>query len=131
MKRDLLWYYVTRGLIILAWVGVMVLLQAPSGTILLGALLMVAFYMWLPRSGRYVIQGDRPFAPLRRDEREQIISFRATSYAFAVLVALLAAVVLGADLRGQETLSADLVGITIGLGLAVWFAANVWLRRRM
>jgi|GEM_PF-1305908 len=131
MKRDLRWYYATRGLLILAWIGLMVLLKARTEIILFGALVMIILYLWLPHSGRYVIRTDKPLSPLQRDERERTISFRATAYAFSVLLVLLAAAVIGAGLRGQNTLSIELVSTIIALGMIIQLAANLWLRRKM
>ncbi len=131
MKRDLRWYYVTRGLMILAWAGLMALLETPREIIVLGALLMTVFYLSLPHSGRYVLRADRPFAPLQRDERERTISSWAAAYAFASLIVLLAAAVLVTSLRGQDTLSTELVSAIMAVGMAVWFVASLWLRRKL
>jgi len=131
MKGSLRWYYVTRGLIALTWVGLMVLLGTPREVILPGVLLMAVFYVWLPRSGRYVIRGDRRFSPLQRDEREQAISSRAAAYAFVALLIPLAAAVFVAGVRGQDTVSTDLVSTIIGVGMMVWFMGSFWLRRTM
>ncbi len=131
MRRELRWYYVTRGLIVLAWVALMVLVGARFEIILLGVLAMGAFYLWLPHSGRYLIRTDKPLAPLQRDERERMIAWQAGSYAFAVLTALLTAAVLGAGLRRQGTLSVDLISVILGVGMTIWFAAAFWLRRKM
>ncbi len=131
MRKELRWYYLTRGLLVLVWVGLMILVKARLEIILLGALAMGASYLWLPHSGRYLIRANRPLAPLERDERERMISWQAGGYAFAVLVILLAAAVLRAGLRGQETLSVDLVSVTLGVGMIVWFVAGFWLRRKM
>jgi hypothetical protein len=59
-----------------------------------------------------------------------MISWQAGGYALAVLSVLLAAAVVGAVLRGQETLSVDLVSAILGLGMTFWFAAGFWLRRK-
>ena len=130
MRSSLRWYYVTRGLMIVVWIGLLALLGTPREFILVGAIMMTAFYLWLPRSGRYVIHADKPFSPLRRDEREQAISLRAAAYAFVALLLPLAGAVLMAGLRDQDTLSTDLVSSIIAIGMVVWFAANYWLGRR-
>ena len=130
MKGSLRWYYVTRGLMILAWVGLMALLGTRREIIFFGALLMVAFYLWLPRSGRYAFRADRPLSPLRRDERERMISSRAAAYAFVATLVALSAAVLAATLRGQGILSTDMVSSIIALGMMVWFAASFWLHRK-
>jgi len=129
MNRGLRWYYVTRGLLILAWVGLMLLLETPREIILLGVLLMAALYLWLPRSGHYVIQQDKPFSPLLKDERERAISLRAGAYAFVVLVMMLAGTVLTAVFRDQNALSVDWISTILAVGMMVWFGANLWMHR--
>ena len=130
MRADLRWYYVTRGLMVLVWIGLLALLGTPKEIILLAALPAIAFYLWLPRSGRYVIRADRPFSPLRRDERERMISSRAAACAFATLLAGLGAAVLAAGLRGQDTVSTELASTIIAVSTVVWFAASLWLHRK-
>lgn len=130
MNGNLRWYYVTRGVLILAWVGLMDLLGTRREIILLGVLLMIARYLWMPRSGRYVIRADRPLSPLQRDERESAISSRAAAYAFVATLVPLAAAVLLATLRGQDTLSTDFVSSVVALGMMVWLAASFWLHRK-
>ncbi|HUT15650.1 MAG TPA: hypothetical protein VMY98_05335 [Anaerolineae bacterium] len=130
MNGNLRWYYVTRGLMVLAWVGLMALLGTPREIMLVGAVLMAAFYLWLPRSGRYVIRTDRPLSPLLRDEREHAISSRAATYAFVAMLVPLAAAVLVASLRGQDAVSTDLISSIIAVSMTVWFVASFWLRRK-
>jgi len=131
MNKGLRWYYVTRGLLMLAWVCLMLLLQARREIIVLGVLLMIPLYAWLPRSGHYVIQEGKPFAPLQRDERERAISLRAGAYAFVALVVLLAATVLTAVFRDQKALSVDWISTVLAVGMMVWFGASFWLHRSM
>ena len=131
MSKGLRWYYVVRALIVLAWVAVMLLLKARREMVVFGALFIAAFYAWLPRSGRYVVQADSPLSPLRRDEREQTIGLRATAYGFVAVTMLLAAAVLGAAAFGRDSLSVELVSTILAVGMIARFAADFWLRRRM
>ena len=130
MNGNLRWYYVTRALLILAWVGLMDLLGTRREMILLGVLLMIARFLWLPRSGRYVISEDRPLSPLQRDERERAISLRAAAYALVATLVPLSVAVLVATFRGQGTLSTDLVSSVIALGMVVWLGVSFWLHRK-
>ncbi|MGC8786846.1 MAG: hypothetical protein ACP5Q1_05415 [Anaerolineae bacterium] len=130
MRKELYGYYVTRGLLILAWIGLMILLKARWEIVLFGVLFMVGFYLWLPHSGRYVIRADKPFSPLASDERERVISFQAAAYAFAVLVILLAAAVIWSGLHNQDRLSVELVSTIMAIGLITQLIVSLWLHRK-
>ncbi len=122
--KGLTWYYVTRmGLAALA-AGVT---WRATGSLWLAAatgLVTMAGFVWYARSGHFVVDPDRPLAPLRRDEREQVITYRAATYAFiAVMVSLALVSVL--HLSGQWSLLVLLGGVVI------YFLARAWLRRVM
>lgn len=59
MRKGLRWHYVNRGLIVIAWVVLMILVEARWETLLLGVLAMGAFYPWLPHRGRYLLRTDK------------------------------------------------------------------------
>lgn len=130
MRKELWGYYITRSLLILAWVGLMFLLKARHEIILFGVLLMTGFYLWLPHSGRYVLRVDKPFSPLASDERERMISLQAAAYAFAVLVILLAASVIWSGLCGRDMLPVELVSTIMAIGLITQFIVSLWLHRK-
>ncbi|MGQ9492757.1 MAG: hypothetical protein ACUVR2_03200 [Anaerolineae bacterium] len=130
MRKGLYWYYITRGMLILAWIGLMILLKARREIVLFGVLLMTGLHLWLPHSGRYVIRDDRPLSPLEHDERERAISLRAASYGFSTLVVLLAAAVIWAGLHSRNTLSVDQVSMIMAIGLITQFVASLWLHRQ-
>lgn len=127
MRKGLWGYYITRGLLILAWVGLMILLKARREIISFGVLFMIGFYLWLPYSGRYVIRIGKPFSPLASDERERMISFQAAAYAFAVLVVLLTIAVLWSGLRSKDMLPVELVSTIMAIGLITQFIVSLWL----
>ena len=131
MKGSLRWYYLTRGLLVLLWALLMSMLGAQREIILTGSLLVVVLFLWLPRSGHYVVDGGNPLLPLRRDEREQAVSLRSASYAFVALAILLAVAVLYANLRAQDSLPLNVVSAILGVGMIVWLVGSLWLRRRM
>jgi hypothetical protein len=131
MKGSLRVYYLTRGLLVLGWMLLMWRLGAKTEIILAGGVLILFVFLWLPHTGQYLVDVSKSFLPLRRDERERAISLRSASYAFVALAALLAAAVLWAGLRAQDSLSLNMVSAILAAGMIVWFAGGLWLRRRM
>lgn len=49
-------------------------------------MLVVACFLWVPRSGRFVSTGGTGAAPLRRDEWAQSITYRSRLCSFIVLM---------------------------------------------
>jgi hypothetical protein len=82
--KGLAWYYVTRLALVALWLLVIMVAGLPVWLSVPTAAAMVAYFVWLPRSGRYVVRQDRPLTPMRRDERSLAISGRAAAWAFVV-----------------------------------------------
>jgi hypothetical protein len=62
---------VALWLLVAAVAGLPVWLDLPV------AAAMMTYFVWLPRSCRYVVREDQPLAPFGRDERSQALSSRA------------------------------------------------------
>lgn len=131
MSRGFWRYYAVRALIILAWIAVMILLKARWEIVVFGSLFIAAFFVYLPRSGRYLVRADSSPWPLRRDERERTISLQAAAYGFAAVMVMLAAAVLGAGAFGRDSLSLELVSMILAVSMIVRFVADFWLHRSM
>ncbi len=123
--KGLTWYYISRAAIA-AVAAVIAWLSTHSIWLSVGTWLVVmAGFVWYARSGHFTVDPSRPLTPLRRDEREQSITYRAATYAFVVMVLLLA--VLGfLGFPTQVWLS-----IAILTGFVVYFVARAWLRHVM
>lgn len=77
--KGLAWYYITRLAMVALWVLVATVAGLPIWASALPAAGMIAYFVWLPRSGRYVVREDQPLAPMGRDERGRAISGRAAT----------------------------------------------------
>jgi hypothetical protein len=127
--RGLAWYYVTRLAMVALWLVVATVGGLPWWANVLSAAAMAAYFLWVPRSGRYPIREDQPLAPLRRDERSQAISGRAARWAFAVETLLAGAVVLWAGSSGRQELS-SVLSLVLVAGWLTYFVAQGWLGRK-
>lgn len=120
--RGLVWYYLSRAVLagaaaVIAWTA-----THKIGLALITGLLTLAIFVWYARSGHFIVDPSRPLTPLRRDEREQAITYRATSYAFIATMVLL-------GLIGLVHLPLNWAPVVIGVGILVYFASQAWLRR--
>lgn len=119
--KALTWYYVSRAVIAAAASAVV---WSTSHSIWLTVatwLVTIAGFAWYVHSGHFIVDPSQPLTPVRRDEREQAITYRAATYAF-VAVMLLLGLLLTLDLSIQWTRFIPLVGF------AIYFAVRAWLR---
>ena len=127
--RGLAWYYVTRLAMVALWLLVGTVGGLPLWATVLSAAAMAAYFLWVPRSGRYPVREDQPLAPLRGDERGQAISGRAATWAFVVETLLAGVVGLWASSSGRQELS-SVLSLVLGAGCLTYFVAQGWLGRR-
>ena len=122
--KGLTWYYLSRAL--LAGIAAAIAWSATHRVWLAAGtwLVTMAVFVWYARSGHFVVDPDRPLTPLRRDEREQAITYRAATYAFVTVMLL-------SGLIGLLHLPMPWVSVTLVVGIAVYFASRAWLRHVM
>jgi hypothetical protein len=124
--KGLAWYYVTRLAMVVLWLLVAMVAELPIWLSISTAAAMVAYFVWLPRSGRYVVCEDQPLAPMRRDERSRAISGRAAIWAFLVETLSAGAGLVWGTVSGQQELT-DALGPVLAGGLLTYLVAQGWL----
>lgn len=129
IMRSLAWYYVTRLALVALWLGVATVGGLPLWASVLAAVGMIAYFVWLPHSGRYVVHEDEPLSPMRRDERMEAISGRAARWAFAVETLLAGAGMVWGTLSHRQEITAVLGSVLVG-GTLTYLVAQGWLTRR-
>jgi len=127
--KGLAWYYVTRLATVALWLLLATVAGLPIWASALPAGGMIAYFVWLPRSGRYVVREDQPLAPMQRDERSRAISGRAATWAFVVESLLAGAGVVWGVVSLQQGL-AGFLGLVLTAGLMTYEVAQVWLGRQ-
>ena len=127
--KGLAWYYVTRLAVVALWLLVATVAGLPIWASALPAAGMIAYFVWLPRSGRYVVREDQPLAPMRRDERSLAIGRQAATWAFVVETLLVSAGMVWGVLSHQQGLTGFL-GLVLAAGTLTYLVAQVWLGRQ-
>ena len=91
--------------------------------------LALAYFLWAPGSGWYVVREKGGATPLRRDERSQTVTDKSARNAFVVTVLAVAALtmVYGRVLEDSVPVSA-LVGV-LGLAALTYALSDLLLRR--
>jgi len=122
-------YYLTRAAVAVAagallWLGGLTWWVAT-----LAAILAMVFFVWAPRSGRYLTRAGGGAAPLRTDEWTRHVRDVAARNALVVGALGYAVVMIVAAVRDDETVS---VGVLSLLGFVVVLAcvASDWWQRR-
>jgi hypothetical protein len=126
--KGLTWYYITRFALVAVWLLVAAVAGLPVWLSLPAAAAMIAYFVWLPRSGKYVASEDQPLAPFRRDERSQALSSRAATWAFVVETLLAGAGVVWGVVSQQAGLAGSLA-LVLAAGLVTYLVAQGWLAR--
>jgi hypothetical protein len=127
--KGLVWYYVTRLALVVLWLLVAMVAGLPVWLSVPTAAAMIAYFVWLPRSGRYVVREDQPLSPMRRDERSQAVSGRAAAWAFVVETLLAGAGMVWGVVSHQQGLTGFL-GLVLAGGMLTYLVAQGWLAAR-
>jgi hypothetical protein len=90
---------------------------------------MVVYFVWLPRSGRYVIREGQPVAPMRRDERGRAVSGTAATWAFVVETLMAGAGMVWGVVSRQQVLTGFL-GLVLAAGMLTYLVGQGWLARQ-
>jgi hypothetical protein len=98
------------------------------GAVLAGLLIMAAFVL-LERSGRYVVQPGGGLSPMRRDEMALEISRRAGLNGFVTLVLGVSGLVFYYGVIVHGSVPVGLLGLALALGVAAYVITEYWLRR--
>jgi hypothetical protein len=122
-------YYLSRTLIAAALGGILALAGSPWWMSTSIGVLALAFFIWAPHSGRYVIRPESGIAPLRRDERTQAVNDRAARNAFVVCMLATAAAAIYFGLVARANVPVIVLDVTLALGLATYFVSDLILRR--
>lgn len=122
-------YNITRIGISVVLGGLFWLAGMPGWVAVIVALAMLAYFIWVPHSGRYVARFTNDTARLRRDERMQAIRDQAARNAFLGIVLALAAAIVVYGLIVPEDVPVIVLSAILALGTLVYGLSDYWLRR--
>jgi hypothetical protein len=129
MMTGLSRYYFSRLLISVIFGILFALTGSPWWGAILAGVAAFLFFLWAPRSGRYVVQPEYGATALRRDERTQFINDKAGRNAFILTVLVLAGgdIYFGALARNVVPLT--FLHWTLLIAVLVYYLSDFWLRR--
>ncbi len=122
-------YYISRALASAAFGGLFALTGSPWWMAALVGAVAYAFFLWAPRSGRYVVTPELGITALRRDEHTQRINDKAGRNAFVLMALVLASLVIYYGNISPNAVPVRTLSYVLLLGAIAYFATDTWLRR--
>lgn len=122
-------YYISRGLVALAFGVLFVLTGSPWWTGVLIGIVALAWFMWAPHSGRYAVHPEFGVTALRRDERTDSINDKAGRNAFVISMLVLGLAALYYGAVAPAAVPVTVLKAVLILGALVYFVSDSWLRR--
>jgi hypothetical protein len=121
-------YFITRALIA-GLLGFLIGWKTYWWSGLLVGVATLAFFLWAPVSGRYVVDRERGAKALARDERTQAIVGTASRNAFVTTLLSAAALTVYFGIINPGEVPVNALSFVVALGLLTYFASDLWLRR--
>jgi len=122
-------YYITRTFISVAFGSLLMLAQLPWWSALLVSASVLGFFLWAPRSGRYVVRASGGSTPLRRDERTKAIRDQAARNALVCTMLAVAGATVYFGLITPRDVPVAILSLILALGVLTYFGSDFWLRR--
>jgi hypothetical protein len=124
-------YYISRILIAWIFAALFYLLGADWWVALLVGVLLTAWFLYAPRSGRYQVDPQRGTTALQRDERSQWINDKAARNAGVLLGLALAALnIYFGTIAGAASIPIEWTSWLLAGAAAVYLISDFVLRRR-
>jgi hypothetical protein len=122
-------YYVTRAAIAVAVGTLLGFAGVTWWAAALVSVLVMGFFVWAPRGGRYLTTKDGGAAPFRTDEWTRHV--RDVSARNALMVGALgyAVVMVVAVVRDEEAVSLEVLGVLGAVAALAYVATDFWQRR--
>jgi hypothetical protein len=122
-------YYVSRGILSIAFGGLVYLFSGYPLAGVLGAVLPFSIFLYLPKSGRYMVVPKEGTTALRRDEFTQSVNQRSGLYAWVVVAVAGGVLVLYYGLISPGGVPVSLLGLLLLAGMVTYYVSDYLLRR--
>jgi len=128
--RSMTAYYLSRAAISIAFGALFAVTGSSWWMALLMGGLVLAFFLWAPRSGRYAVHSELGITALRRDERTQGINDKAARNAFVVSMLAVGGIALYFGALALTSVPLAALQLVLAVGALTYFVSDAWLRRR-
>lgn len=122
-------YYISRVIISAGLVLILVLTGLEWWLAVLMGVIVLAFFLWAPRSGRYAVHPELGATALRRDENTQAINDKAARNGFIVTIGAIAGITIYFGSIALTDVPVTVLSLVLALGILTYFGSDFWLRR--
>jgi len=91
--------------------------------------IVFAYFLWAPHSGRYAVHPELGATALRRDERTQTINDKAARNAFVATILTVAGIAVYFGTIAPANVPVAILNLALVLGILTYFVSDFWLRR--
>jgi hypothetical protein len=122
-------YYISRALISIALGALLALTGSQWWMAGLVGVIVFAYFLWAPHSGRYAVHPELGVTALRRDERTQTINDKAARNAFVATILTVAGIAVYFGTIAPANVPVAILNLALVLGMLTYFVSDFWLRR--
>jgi uncharacterized membrane protein len=122
-------YYISRALISIALGALLALTGSQWWMAGLVGVIVFAYFLWAPHSGRYAVHPELGVTALRRDERTQTINDKAARNAFVATILTVAGIAVYFGTIAPANVPVAILNLALVLGTLTYFVSDFWLRR--
>jgi hypothetical protein len=122
-------YYISRAVLSTALSILLALTGLEWWMAVLMGIVVMGFFLWAPRSGRYSVHPEFGVTALRRDERTQIINDKAARNAFVVTMLVTAGTAIYFGSFAPTAVPIAILERTLILGVLTYFLSDFFLRQ--
>jgi uncharacterized membrane protein len=122
-------YYISRALISIALGALLALTGSQWWMAGLVGVIVFAYFLWAPHSGRYAVHPELGVTALRRDERTQTINDKAARNAFVATILTVAGIAVYFGTIAPANVPVAILNLALVLGILTYFVSDFWLRR--
>ncbi len=129
MVKNMMPYYLSRmGLTVI--IGILLFTSGSSIWIsILISVMLLAFFIWAPHSGRYSVHPEFGITALRRDEFTEVINDKAARNAFVASMLVLAGIAIYFGYAGLILIPASVLKWTLVIGILTYYGTDLWMRK--
>ena len=122
-------YYLSRAIVSAGLAACLALLGTPLWLSAASGMLVFLVFVWMTRSGRYVVNPGFGATALRRDERTQQIVDKAARNAFVVVTLILAGLVVYFGPVEKSDVPVGLLATGLAAGAVGYILSDFWMRK--
>jgi len=121
-------YYVSRAVLSAGLAGCVAPLETPLWLSAVFGILVFLVFVWMTRSGRYVVNPEFGATALPSDERTQQIVDKAARNAFVVVTLILAGLVVYYGTVEKSDVPVGLLATGLAAGAVGYILSDFWMR---